>query len=78
MSLKRSAEFLDTVAVQWTRQRKCGTCHTNYPYLAARPALSVGRASVYVRLATPVAKAVQRGLVDEAKSRERGQLPKAS
>ncbi len=39
LSLKKSAELLDTVAVEWTRQRKCGTCHTNYPYLMARPAL---------------------------------------
>ena len=39
LSLKKTAELLDTVAVDWTRQRKCGTCHTNYPYLMARPAL---------------------------------------
>jgi squalene-hopene/tetraprenyl-beta-curcumene cyclase len=35
----RAAEFLDSVGVTWTRERKCGTCHTNYPYLMARPAL---------------------------------------
>ena len=39
LSLKRSADFLDAVSVEWTRQRKCGTCHTNYPYLMARPAI---------------------------------------
>jgi squalene-hopene/tetraprenyl-beta-curcumene cyclase len=39
LSLKRSAELLDGVALQWTRQHKCGTCHTNYPYLVARPVL---------------------------------------
>jgi squalene-hopene/tetraprenyl-beta-curcumene cyclase len=39
LSLKRSADLLDTVAVEWTRQRNCGTCHTNYPYLMARPSL---------------------------------------
>jgi squalene-hopene/tetraprenyl-beta-curcumene cyclase len=38
-SMERAAEFLDQVAVNWTRQHKCGTCHTNYPYLAARPLL---------------------------------------
>jgi squalene-hopene/tetraprenyl-beta-curcumene cyclase len=37
--LSRSAEFLDAVALDWTRKRKCGTCHTNYAYLLARPAL---------------------------------------
>ncbi len=34
-----AAAFLDFVSVSWTRQRKCGTCHTNYNYLLARPAL---------------------------------------
>jgi squalene-hopene/tetraprenyl-beta-curcumene cyclase len=39
LSLARTAEFLDGVGVSWTRERKCGTCHTNYPYLMARPVL---------------------------------------
>ena len=38
-SLASAATFLDSVALDWTRQRKCGTCHTNYPYLVARPVL---------------------------------------
>ncbi len=38
-SLARAAEFLDAVALDWTRTRQCGTCHTNYAYLMARPAL---------------------------------------
>ncbi len=38
-SLKQAATFLDSVALDWTRQRKCGTCHTNYPYMMARPIL---------------------------------------
>jgi len=38
-SMERAARFLDQAAVSWTRQRKCGTCHTNYPYLVARPTL---------------------------------------
>jgi squalene-hopene/tetraprenyl-beta-curcumene cyclase len=38
-SLAKSGEFLDQASVTWTNQRKCGTCHTNYPYLMARPAL---------------------------------------
>ena len=33
----RAAAFLDQVNLAWTRQRKCGTCHTNYPYVVARP-----------------------------------------
>jgi squalene-hopene/tetraprenyl-beta-curcumene cyclase len=39
MSLAKSALFLDGVALSWTRERKCGTCHTNYAYMMARPAL---------------------------------------
>ena len=37
--MTRAAAFLDDVSLDWTRQRQCGTCHTNYPYLMARPTL---------------------------------------
>ncbi len=40
VSLPRAAKFLDEMAVNWTRERKCGSCHSNYPYLFARPALA--------------------------------------
>jgi len=36
----RAAAFLDQINLAWTRQRKCGTCHTNYPYVVARPLVS--------------------------------------
>ena len=36
-SLERGARFLDTVSVNWTRSRKCGTCHTNYAHMMAGP-----------------------------------------
>lgn len=38
-SYRKAAEFLDAASVNWTQARKCGTCHTNYPYLMARPLL---------------------------------------
>lgn len=38
-SMSRAASFLDGVALDWTRKRQCGTCHTNYAYLLSRPAL---------------------------------------
>jgi squalene-hopene/tetraprenyl-beta-curcumene cyclase len=38
-SMARAAAFLDETSLNWTRQRQCGTCHTNYPYLVARPTL---------------------------------------
>jgi squalene-hopene/tetraprenyl-beta-curcumene cyclase len=34
-----AARFLDAAAVNWTQARKCATCHTNVPYLMARPVL---------------------------------------
>ncbi len=39
LSLAKSAGFLDGVALDWTRKRQCGTCHTNYAYMIARPVL---------------------------------------
>jgi squalene-hopene/tetraprenyl-beta-curcumene cyclase len=35
----RAAAYLDSVAVYWTRERQCISCHTNMLYLAARPLL---------------------------------------
>jgi squalene-hopene/tetraprenyl-beta-curcumene cyclase len=40
VSLAAAARFLDAAAVNWTRERKCGTCHTNVPYLFARATLN--------------------------------------
>ena len=39
-SLEAAAQFLDRASVHWTKTRKCFTCHTNYAYLTARPAVS--------------------------------------
>lgn len=36
-SLERGARFLDVVSLNWTRARKCGTCHTNYAHMMAGP-----------------------------------------
>jgi squalene-hopene/tetraprenyl-beta-curcumene cyclase len=41
LSPAKAAAWLDSVAVNWTRRRKCGTCHTNLPYLWARPSLKL-------------------------------------
>jgi squalene-hopene/tetraprenyl-beta-curcumene cyclase len=41
-SLKKSAEFLDHMGTTWTRERNCGSCHSNYNYMIARPSLSSG------------------------------------
>jgi squalene-hopene/tetraprenyl-beta-curcumene cyclase len=44
-SAARSGAYLDAVGLSWTREHHCGSCHTNYPYLMARPALKVGDAA---------------------------------
>ncbi len=36
MSLAKTAEFLDHQSRAWTAVKKCGTCHTNYPFLISR------------------------------------------
>ncbi len=35
-SLENATRFLDSAALQWQKQRKCFTCHTNFAYLYAR------------------------------------------
>ncbi len=40
VSLESAARSLDTAALHWQKSRKCGTCHTNFAYLMARPALA--------------------------------------
>ena len=39
-SMASAAKYLDERSLAWTRERKCGSCHTNYPYLIARPVLN--------------------------------------
>lgn len=38
-SAAKAAEYLDSVGIHWTRDRECISCHTNMPYLTARPQL---------------------------------------
>lgn len=40
LSLERAARYLDGASLHWQRTRKCGTCHTNFAYLVARPSLA--------------------------------------
>jgi squalene-hopene/tetraprenyl-beta-curcumene cyclase len=49
-SLERAAAYLDRAALHWQKEHGCGTCHTNFAYLMARPALAaVSRPSHEVR-----------------------------
>lgn len=41
-SLEKAAGFLDAASLNWQKQRQCMTCHTNYAFLYARPAISSG------------------------------------
>jgi squalene-hopene/tetraprenyl-beta-curcumene cyclase len=45
LSVAKAGEYLDGVALGWTREQNCGTCHTNYAYLLARPRLDNGKPS---------------------------------
>lgn len=38
-SVAKASHFLETVSLKWTRQNKCGTCHTNLAHIMAEPFL---------------------------------------
>lgn len=40
LSLQNAARSLDQSSFHWQATHECGTCHTNFAYLVARPALS--------------------------------------
>lgn len=48
-SLSAANRFLDDTSLAWTRERKCGSCHTNYPYLLARASAPESPAAKEVR-----------------------------
>jgi squalene-hopene/tetraprenyl-beta-curcumene cyclase len=62
-SLQKGAEYLAGAAAEWTARQKCGTCHTNAPYLMARPALGKESAEE---------KAVRRFFEDRVANWDRG------
>ncbi|MDA1051580.1 MAG: squalene--hopene cyclase [Planctomycetota bacterium] len=39
-SLDNATRFLDQASLDWTKSRKCFTCHTNFSYLISRPTVS--------------------------------------
>ena len=39
-SAKQAARYLENASLNWQKRRNCVTCHTNMPYLMARPSLS--------------------------------------
>jgi squalene-hopene/tetraprenyl-beta-curcumene cyclase len=39
-SMQEAIRFLDSAALTWQKQRKCFSCHSNYAFLMARPAVS--------------------------------------
>lgn len=46
-SEERAVAFLDHTALEWTRQNRCGTCHTTIPYLMVRPLLDRPNVAVW-------------------------------
>src|SRR5262245_3323433 len=59
-SAAKAAAYIDGVGLAWTRDRKCATCHTNVPYMLARPKVSGGDPAPMIEvrefLATTVTK----------------------
>ena len=41
----KAVHFLDSASLNWQKQRKCFTCHTNYAFLYARPLVSADTAA---------------------------------
>ncbi len=39
-SFDKAVRYLDRASLDWTKRRRCFTCHTNYSYLMARPSVS--------------------------------------
>ena len=39
-SMQQAVRFLDSAALTWQKQRKCFSCHSNYAFLLARPAVA--------------------------------------
>ncbi len=39
-SMQRALRFMDSVALDWQKERKCFACHANYAFLLARPAVN--------------------------------------
>ena len=39
-SMQQAVRFLDSAALTWQKQRKCFSCHSNYAFLMARPAVT--------------------------------------
>ena len=39
-SMQQAVRFLDSAALTWQKQRKCFSCHSNYAFLLARPAIT--------------------------------------
>lgn len=39
-SMQQAVRFLDSAALTWQKQHKCFSCHSNYAFLMARPAVA--------------------------------------
>ncbi|RPH40782.1 MAG: hypothetical protein EHM91_10740, partial [Planctomycetota bacterium] len=48
-SLERGRKFMDDVSLQWQRERKCVTCHTNFAYLTTGASYA-GERSAYAAI----------------------------
>jgi squalene-hopene/tetraprenyl-beta-curcumene cyclase len=68
LSPSKAGEFLDRVAGNWTRNRNCGTCHTNYPYLIARPLLLKKEERTQLDKSAPVLAEIRKFFEEQVES----------
>src|SRR5713226_845220 len=50
LSYTRAADYLDRASMTWLREKECASCHTNYPFLMARPMLGDPKAPALVKM----------------------------
>jgi squalene-hopene/tetraprenyl-beta-curcumene cyclase len=63
-SLESATRFLDQASLDWTKSRECFTCHTNFSYLMARPAISAD-AKAHQQIRTALEELVEKRWPDK-------------
>jgi squalene-hopene/tetraprenyl-beta-curcumene cyclase len=58
LSLQKAGSYLDGAVMAWTREHRCASCHTTYPYLMGRPAAGDPKAPALLQIRTFLEKRV--------------------
>src|SRR5262245_53276174 len=60
LSLEKAGIYLDGAVMAWTREQRCASCHTTYPYLMGRAAAGDPRAPALLQMRAFLEKRVTR------------------